>query len=137
MGLWEDGDNRGDDRGDPPRGGVATAGKGLGDIRDLWLGDAVSDRQVGTRGGVHSQVFSVYSPDRVHRAGGDGDRVQGACWVSAGCSRGLGGAGLAQQVALTQGRDAGGGAAREGGVTAIQAGLGLGTGGRGRYRVQG
>lgn len=107
-------------RGDASRGGVAAAGRGFDSVQDFGLGDAVPDRLV-----KRVQVFLVGGPGL---AAGDG--VQGVCATG----RGVGGGG-GPEVALTEGGDSGAGAARQGGVTAIQDGLW--TGGRGRYRVQG
>lgn len=107
-------------RGDASRGGVAAAGRGFDSVQDFGLGDAVPDGLV-----ERVQVFLVGGPGL---AAGDG--VQGVCATG----RGVGGGG-GPKVALTEGGDSGAGAARQGGVTAIQDGLW--TGGRGRYRVQG
>ena len=107
-------------RGDASRGGVAAAGRGFDPVQDFGLGDAVPDGLV-----ERVQVFLVGGPGL---AAGDG--VQGVCATG----RGVGGGG-GPEVALTEGGDSGAGAARQGGVTAIQDGLW--TGGRGRYRVQG
>lgn len=108
-------------RGDASWGGVAAGGRGFDPVQDFGLGDAVSDGLV-----RRVQVLLVGGPGL---AAGDG--LQGVCAAGGG----VGGRGGAAEVALAQRGDSRAGAARQGGVTAIQDGLR--TGGRGRYRVQG
>lgn len=112
---------------DPPSwahasgGGAAAAGRGLDSVQDVGLGKAVPHRLIG-----EVQVLLVGGPNP---AGGGGVQRVGAA------GRGGGGGGGAAKVTLTERGDPGAGAARQGGVTAIQDGLW--TGGQGRNRGEG
>lgn len=103
------------------RGRVAAAGRLFGSAKDVRLRHTVPDRLVG-----RVQVLLVGGPGLAA-----GDRLQSVRATAGGPGQRR----RAPKVAVTEGGDARAGAARQRGVTAIQDALG--TGGRGRYRVEG